>query len=229
MGIVRDLTDQKFGMLLFRRRLRVDSRRRSVWLADCECGRTAEVVGTRVTSGHVTSCGCKAVNTSDDLVGQTFGRLLVQCCVGSNKSRALVWQCLCDCGKAVDVPGPKLRFGHTKSCGCLSVDTGRHLNLTHGQSNTPTYGVWLAMKARCNNKNADNYVNYGGRGIKVCERWENSFENFLADMGERPEGLTIERKDNDRGYEPGNCIWADKATQNANKRPRKDSIHRKDR
>lgn len=223
MGVIRDLSGQKFGALKFLRRLGADGRRRSIWEAVCDCGKRCEVAGTLATSGHVQSCGCQARNKPVDLTGQAFGRLRVLHLSGLGNSRAFLWLCLCECGSLAEVPGTKLRHGHTKSCGCLSRDLAGSLNLTHGQSKTPTYSTWLAMWSRCTNPKHVGWKSYGGRGIKVCRRWQ-KFENFLADMGPKPEGLTIERRNNERGYSPTNCCWATQAEQNRNKRPRKPRV-----
>ena len=99
-------------------------------------------------------------------------------------------------------------------------NVGNTYAFKHGQSNppTPTYTSWRNMLSRCRNRNRSDYVNYGGRGITVCERWL-AFENFLVDMGERPAGTTLDRKDNDRGYDPTNCVWATHKEQTNNRRP----------
>src|SRR5690606_2812880 len=106
-----------------------------------------------------------------------------------------------------------LRTGKTKSCGCLRIETNISKGTTHGHSGTRTYQAWLNMKSRCSNKKNISYENYGGRGISICDRWLNSFENFLEDMGECPDNLTLERMDVNGNYEPNNCIWEDYSQQ----------------
>ena len=155
----------------------------------------------------------KAVPPRLDLIGQRFGRLLVLAHAGLDSGGRSRWRCLCDCGGLAVVTGNSLRTAHTRSCGCLATDRRRR----HGRSESSTYESWHQMKSRCQNPKNKNYRNYGGRGIGVCDRWL-LFENFLADMGERPDGLTLERKHNDLGYEPGNCTWATAKEQANNRR-----------
>jgi len=115
-----------------------------------------------------------------------------------------VWLCKCHCGKLHNIHARHL--GVVKSCGC------ERFKIVHGMARTPTYSTWLAMIQRCENSRATRFNNYGGRGIKVCKRWRKSFTNFFHDMGKRPPGFTIERKNVNGNYTKKNCIWADRFT-----------------
>lgn len=157
-----------------------------------------------------------------DLTGQRFGRLVALRAVrvAVNLRTRLGYLVRCDCGTEKTVIGYYLTSGDTRSCGCLPKHSGlRHGNAFHGKR-TPTYWSWQAMKARCLNPHSKSFPDYGGRGIRICDRWRDSFENFLADLGERPQGTTLDRINNSGNYEPGNCRWAVKVEQNRNQRPK---------
>lgn len=156
---------------------------------------------------------------------QRFGRLFVQCYACSSKRGKVTrryWLCNCDCGGYAIVEATALTGGSTTSCGCRQseVTIERNIDMSdHGEaSKTVEYAAWQAMKSRCNNPNASKYHLYGGRGIRVCDRWQNDFSAFLADMGRRPPDKTsLDRIDGEKGYEPGNCRWADDFEQNRNR------------
>lgn len=157
-----------------------------------------------------------------DITNQRFGRLVAisRRSVVTDKGRQRsLWFCRCDCGGSTEVDLGNLRNGHVKSCGCLAKEHARQLNLTHGLSHTPEFGVWSNMIQRCTNPNNQAAHNYGLRGISVCPRWMDSFEAFYVDMGPRPSDQhSIERRDVDGNYEPSNCYWATADIQASNRR-----------
>ena len=153
------------------------------------------------------------------MTGETYGRLKVLSRVGL-KNGISVWKCICECGNVVNVLRASLINGNTSSCGCLRKEIAKEKHTSHGMSKLPTYKLWMGIKKRCENPNDKAYNNYGGRGIKVYDEWH-SFENFLRDMGEKPEGMSLDRIDNDKGYYKENCRWATAFTQSNNKRNNK--------
>ena len=148
-------------------------------------------------------------------IGQRFGRLVVESMRGSK------WLCKCDCGNITEVGASQLLSGGTKSCGCYNRDC----RMTHGASKTQdmphgtlAYRAWATMKGRCYRVKNASYLSYGGRGIKVCERWRDSFANFLDDMGEPLKGQRLDRINNDGDYEPSNCMWVSPKENSRNTR-----------
>lgn len=154
-----------------------------------------------------------------DLVGLRFGRLIVAAREPNRPGTSdAIWLCHCDCGKSNIVRASHLKSGDVGSCGCLVRERVSAAKTTHGMDRTKTYYAWSSIKQRCRNPLNAGYSAYGGRGVDVCDRWHDSFEAFLDDMGVAPIGSSIDRIDNDRGYEPGNCHWATAQQQGSNKR-----------
>jgi hypothetical protein len=173
-----------------------------------------------------------------DLTGIKSYRLTAQWPVGQDWQHRLIWLCSCECGTLVRVKSGNFCNGNSKSCGCLDIEKAierllkvqpkaaelaKKFNTIHGHCKdnreTRTYHSWRAMINRCTNSRADNWNDYGGRGIKVCKRWLNSFETFLDDMGSRPSWTSINRVNNDGDYTPENCNWATQSEQTINSRP----------
>ena len=147
-----------------------------------------------------------------DLKGKKFGLLTVVQFERTPKQGKIRWMCVCGCGNRKSILGQHLRSGKIISCGCLRK------KLNHGYSRTKTYKAWQEAKSRCSNPKRGSFKDYGGRGITMCERWKSNFPSFLEDMGERPSGFSLERKDVNGNYEPGNCRWIPKVEQGLNKR-----------
>ncbi len=150
-----------------------------------------------------------------DIIGKKFFRLLVESVESKNKHGQYVYLCLCDCASRVKVVGMDLKSGHTKSCGCFKKERVKEISKTHGKTRSKEYRSWDAMKQRCTNIKNNRYKNYGGRGIKICDRWLGSFENFFEDMGAKPSPKhSIDRFPNINGnYEPGNVRWGTEEQQ----------------
>ena len=173
---------------------------------------------------HTKSCGCLVIevnnNRAENLIGQRFGRLVI---ISRNYSKSKVlWNCLCDCGNTSISWSTSLKSGDTKSCGCYQKERTSEVSTTHGNTknakDTTEYKSWCGMKYRCSNSKATKYKNYKEKGITVCDRWLNSFENFLEDMGKAPTPKhTLDRINPNGNYEPSNCRWATQLQQQGNR------------
>lgn len=195
------------------------------WFLRCECGKEVIRHQSQLNSGQSRDCGCgRRFQTIP--IGAVFGSLTV---IGDAHYVGRKWKvpCRCTCGTETTPISFSLRSGSTKTCGqCqrkCSDKTKRAVaaaTTKHGWHGSAEYRAWTAMRKRCNDPKNKAYRNYGGRGIKVCPEWQNDFEAFLAHIGPKPDPeLSIDRIDNNRGYEPGNVRWADRSTQSRNRRP----------
>lgn len=161
-----------------------------------------------------------------DIAGERFGRWTVMSRAGSKPGGQATWNCVCDCGTHRVVSGAGLRFGNSKSCGCVAVEKTIARSTTHGKGRTRLYSVWCGMKERCTNPNASNYYGYGARGITICDEWFRDFQEFYDwsmangyDESAKRGECTLDRIDVDGNYEPGNCRWVSMMVQAHNKRP----------
>lgn len=151
------------------------------------------------------------------MIGGAYGRWTVIAELPERRNGKRVYLCRCSCGTERACVGGNLKSGISKSCGCRWRENVHAARFRHGRNTSDkTYQVWTSMHNRCRNPKCQRYHRYGGRGITVCERWA-KFENFLADMGEVPPGLSLDRINNDGNYEPGNCRWATRRQQAMNK------------
>lgn len=220
-----DLTGQKFNRLTVIAETARTHPHKPRWLCRCDCGAETRVTSSNLKQGVVKSCGCARIGSSVvDLTGQRYGRLIVIELAGRDTRGRTRWLCRCDCGATVTTASWYLRGGSRKSCGCLQREVSaanRAKSKTHGHcpklKPSRTYATWSTMIQRCNNPKHVHYARYGGAGVAICERWL-KFENFLADMGERPDGHSLDRLDGSKGYDQSNCRWSTPKSQANNRR-----------
>lgn len=185
---------------------------RRAYMCLCKCGTYRIVTKSNLITGSSKSCGCSKGMVDADLTGEVFGLLLVTG-RAPNRNRKRAWFVTCICDNEIVVTQNNLVTGNSESCGCSRGEV-------HGMSRHRTYVSWCGAKYRCYKPTCNNYKDYGGRGIKMCRRWRKSFKDFLADMGECPPGLSLDRIDNDGNYKPSNCRWATDKQQANNQRRR---------
>lgn len=221
------LKGRRFGRWTVLRSAGRNKWHQAMWICRCDCGTRKRVVGWTLTSDKwkTRSCGCAksdACRNSHRMKlkrGTRFGRLIV--IRRSKVTGRTYWHCLCDCGNRTVTCGVLLRNGTVKSCGCLKKGPTSQ-GWKHGGCAIyrPEYNSWVGMVNRCYDPKNINYESYGGRGVKVCDRWMGraGFLTFIDDMGRRPEAKTLDRKNVMGNYEPDNCRWADAKTQIENQR-----------
>lgn len=181
----------------------------------CRCGEEVIKAYQEVCQGSVTSCGCmKGKKKAQDITGEKFGRLTAIENTGKQRTGGYIWSCQCDCGNITEVSVGRLNYGDTLSCGCLRVD----VQTIHGMSNTPTWRSWDSMLERCKNPKYDEWYS----DVEVCEEWKlpdgQGFLNFYKDMGERPEGMTLNRINGAKVYSKDTCEWATLSMQSFDQR-----------
>lgn len=249
----KDLTGKRFGRLIAIRNTGERAARKNgrkvgyIWECKCDCGNLVNIEIGRLTCGVTKSCGCLHSDITskqmrkEDMSGKKFGKLTVikWLPIEERKSeyKYYPYLCLCDCGNYTQAKRDDLIKGNKLSCGCLHEKyshSEKRTALKHGESNTKLYKIWAMIKGRCFNKNNKNYKDYGGRGITICQEWlgEHGFENFRDwamangyDENAKHGECTIDRVDNDKGYSPDNCRWADMKVQSRNRRNNKKYIY----
>lgn len=223
--MTQDLTGQRFHLLTVRDFSHFEPKYNyPYWNCICDCGNETRVLASNLKAGKVKSCGCLAVRkgletklrNAQKRIGMKINKLTVVG-VEMDPSGDVLCHCVCECGNRTTKKLWNIFRNRVKSCGCSS-ENQRKAVTTHGMTKSSTWRTWFSMRTRCNNPNHNAYLYYGARGIRVCDRWQNSFESFLEDMGDRPAGTTLDRIDVNGHYEPSNCRWATGKEQGRNKR-----------
>lgn len=214
-----DLSGIRFGKLVVLERA-YDGRAkkgRPFWKCICDCGNTTIVSASHLKNSSITSCGCG--QKRNDLTGKIFGRWTVLERKGRVKTQQM-WLCRCECGTTKEISHTSLVCGKSLSCGCYHKNEMKERQTTHGMSKSRIYSIYYNMKRRCNNPNDKRFKDYGGRGIKICKEWEESFTSFFqwSALNGYDETKSIDRIDNDKGYSPDNCRWTTIEFQRNNKR-----------
>lgn len=210
----KDLAGQKFGRLTALFPVGRDNSL-TIWRCRCQCGTEKDVRGTNLTQlvNPVKSCGC--ATGFMDLTGRKFSSWTVLRRHGRDASKNIQWLCECECGVRKLVTGGRLKNERSKSCGCK-------IREMHGMVGTTEYMAWQSMLQRCHNPRHSNFKHYGARGIFVCDQWRRSFTDFISHIGKKPDSaLSLDRIDNEKGYEPGNVRWATAEQQQNNTRRQK--------
>jgi len=193
-------------------------------LCRCECGREKLILRDALVRGATNSCGCLLAehhSVNEDSIGFRFGRLTVIDIRKRKRNDAdrVQWLMRCDCGKERWRRPGMVKRGYSKSCGCLQREQFIQRVTIHGGFGSTEYRAWTGMKARCYDHSTPAYKYYGAKGVTVCDRWKNSFENFFADMGYRPaDKQSLDRINPFGNYEPSNCRWATHKEQANNRR-----------
>jgi hypothetical protein len=221
-----DLAGVRFGRLIVLERDAAVRSGMARWVCRCDCGNEKSISGGTLRQGRSRSCGCLRADRNRnreyiDLAGKKFGRWTA---ISREAGPERRWLCVCECGTAKPVSTANLMAGVSKSCGCLKSELSR-TRRTHGGTGSVLYGIWAGIKDRCTNPNNESWVDYGGRGIFICDEWKRDFAAFREHIGDRPSPRhSVDRIDNSRGYEPGNVRWATPVEQARNTR----RSHRRD-